>query len=272
MKARHAGFSLIELLVALLVSALVVGIMASILLVPAQAHHAQARRSELASSAESVTHWMSQDVHRALPNSLRAGVIGGRAVVEMIDFAAVEIYRDAGVEGDPLVIDPVLPPDTRFDVLGLPGAASTAVVINNLGIPGQDAYEMANVIVAAPVDPGSATIDLADPSFRFAAHSPLRRVFLVSPATAVVRFECDPVARTLRRYDGLPVTNAFAALPGGTPSRLIASDVTACTFTSRPGDARHGGLLLLQVTVSRVTNGVAETLRIMQQLKVEEAA
>ena len=270
MNIRHAGFSLIELIVVLLVSSVVVGFAATLITVPAQAHIAQARRSELTAAAESVTQWMSRDVRRALPNSLRTGMVGGRAVVELIGFAAVELYRDAGSEGDPLRIDPLLPPDDRFDVLGFPDAISSAVVVNNLGIPGQNAYEMANVIAGASMATNSATITLTDPSFRFAAQSPSRRVFLVSSASAVIRYECDPVAGTLRRFDGLPVVGALGALAAGTPSRLIAQDVIACTFTPLPSSATHGGLLLIQVTVSRVTNGAAESLRVVRQLKVEE--
>jgi MSHA biogenesis protein MshO len=272
MNARHTGFTLIELIVVLTISAVIAGFVATVIAVPAQAHFAQARRSELAASAEAVTHWMSRDVHHALPNSLRTGMVGGRAVVEMIDFAAVEIYRDAGSEGDPLVIDPLLPPDGQFDVLGLPGVVATHVVVNNLGIPGQDAYESANVIVPAGMSTSSPTITLGDPMFRFAAHSAQRRVFLVSPANAVIRYECDPAAGTLRRYDNLAVSAVIAALPVGTPSRLIAGDVAACTFTPRVGNPQHGGLLIIEVTISRVTHGAAETLIVMKQLKVEEAA
>jgi len=272
MNTRAAGFSLIELIVVLMISSVVVGFIATIITVPAQAHIAQARRSELAASAETVTHWMSGDVHRALPNSLRTGVVGGRAVVEMIGFASIALYRDGGIEGDALRIDPVLPPDDRFDVLGFPSVVTSAVVVNNLGIPGQNAYEMANVITGATMATNSATITLNDPAFRFAAHSPLRRAFLLSPATAVIRYECDPAAGTLRRYDGLPVTGALVALAGGTPSRLISRDVAACTFTPRAAGSGNGGLLLIQVTISRVTNGNAESFRILKQLKVEEAA
>ena len=80
-------------------------------------------------------------------------------------------------------------------------------------------------------------------------------------------------AGTLRRYDGLPISPPpMVALAAGTPSRLIARDVTGCTFTTRPGNSDHGGLLLIRVTVSRVTNGVTDSLRVMKQLKVEDAA
>jgi hypothetical protein len=53
---------------------------------------------------------------------------------------------------------------------------------------------------------------------------------------------------------------------------LIARDVTGCTFTTRAGNTDHGGLLLIRVTISRVTNGATDTLRVMKQLKVEDAA
>lgn len=272
MSARQTGFTLIELIVALTISVVVVGFIATFIAVPVQSHMAQARRADLAASAEAVTHWMSQDVRGALPNSVRVAVVGGRPVVEMIDFDAVEIYRDAGSEGDPLVIDPLQPPDTAFDVLGTPGDGAINVVINNLGIAGRDAYALANVIV--PVNITASTLTLTDPTFRFAAHSlPHRRAFLVRPATAVIRYECDLAAGTLRRYEGRPMTPPpIVALPAGTPSRLIARDVTACAFTPRPGTAEHGGLLLIRVTISRVTNGATDTLRVMKQLKVEDAA
>lgn len=273
MTRRHAGFSLIEVVVVLMISSVVVGFIATVITVPAQAHITQARRSELTASAESVAHWMSRDVRRALPHSLRTGVVGGRAAVEMIGFTDIAIYRDAGTEGDPLEISPApLPTDDRFDVLRPLSVATTAVVVNNLGTPGQNAYELANVIANANMAAGSSTITLSDSSFRFAGGSSRRRVFLVSPANAITRYECDPAAGTLRRYDNLPITgnSAIAALAGGTPSRLISRDVVACTFTPQAAGPRDGGMLLMQVTLSRVTNGATETLRVFRQLKVEE--
>ncbi|HTJ19511.1 MAG TPA: type II secretion system protein [Steroidobacteraceae bacterium] len=268
MSTRQGGFTLIELVVALMISVVVVGFIATFIAVPVQSHMAQVRRSDLAASAEAVSYWMSQDVRGALPNSLRAGAVGGRPVVEMIDVAAVTIYRDAGTEGDTLDF---AAPDNRFDILGLPAAVATHVVVDNRGTPGRNAYQLANVIAPAGVNVASSTITLT-PAFRFVGPSTHRRAFLVSPATAVVRYECDLAARTLRRYDGQPMTAAIAALPAGTPSRLIARDVTGCTFTTRAGNTDHGGLLLIRVTISRVTNGATDTLRVMKQLKVEDAA
>lgn len=267
MNARQSGFTLIELVVALTISAIVVGFVAMFVSVPVQAHFAQARRSELAASAEAVTQWMSQDVRRALPNSVRTGMVGARPFVEIISFAGIAIYRDDTLD--------IAVPDDQFDVVEFPAASTTHVVVNNRGVAGQNAYALANVIAPATVNTLASTIVLT-PAFRFAAQSLRRRVFLVSPATAVIRYECDMAARTLRRYDGLAVA-PITAVPAGTPSRLIASDVTACTFTPPPpllpaANPEHGGLLLIQVTISRVTDGAAESLRVMKQLKVEESA
>ena len=267
MSARHGAFTLVEMVVVLTISVVIVGFIATVIGVPVQARQAQSRRSELAGSAEAVAHWVSQDVRGALPNSVRVGAVGGRPVVEMIDPAAAVIYRDAGAEGDTLIFTA---PDNQFDILGLPVAA-THVVVNNLGTAGRNAYAMANVIAPANINVASSTVALT-PAFRFAAASPNRRAFLVSPASAVVRYECDLAARTLRRYDSRPIAAAIAAMPAGTPSRLIARDVTGCTFTRRAGNTEHGGMLLMQVTISRVTNGATETLRVMKQLKVEDAA
>ena len=266
MNARQQGFTLIELVVALTISVLVVGFVASFIAVPVQSHLAQRRRSELAASAEAVTHWMSRDVRRALPNSVRVATVGGRPAVEMISFQGVAIYRD-----DTLITGT---PDNAFDLVALPPASTQFVVINNSGVGVQSAYAAATRVRAvAQVNVASMTVGL-NPAFNFIAQSPRRRVFLV-PATPVIRYECDLVARTLRRYDGLPMTAAMAALAAGTPSTIVARDVTACTFTAPPApiaNQNHGGLVPIRVTISRLTNGATDSLRIMKQLKVDEAS
>lgn len=273
---RAAGFTLIELIVALIISTIVVGFVATFLAVPVQAHLAQARRSELAASAESVARSMARDVRGALPNSLRAGIVNGRPAVEMIAVAGVAIYRDVvAPEGDVLRFDVA---DDQFDVLELPAAASH-VVVNNRGVAGADAYAMGDVIALAQMNPPpSLTIGL-NPAVLFPARSPNRRVFLVSPPGAVIRYECDLVGRTLRRYAGQPINGPMVAFPAAAPFTVIARDVTACTFTPSlapvpplPARPEHGGVLQVQMTISRAVNGGTENVRVMKYFKVENAA
>jgi len=268
---RAAGFTLIELIVALVISAIVVGFIATFLAVPVQAHLAQARRSELASSAEDAARSMARDVRGALPNSLRVGVVNGRPAVEMIAVEGVAIYRHVlAPEGDYLRFDVA---DDLFDVLGQPAAASH-VVVNNLGVAGADAYAMADVIALAQMDPPPSSTIRLNPLVLFPAPSPHRRVFLVSPAGAVIRYECDLVGGTLRRYAGQPINGPMVALPAAAPFTVIARNLTACTFTSSPLPAppEHGGVLQVQMTISRAVNGGTENVRVMKYLKVENAA
>ena len=127
MSTRQRGFTLIELIVALVLSVIVVGLALDFISVPVQAHFAQTRRAELTASAEAVTHWMSQDVRAALPNSLRTGR-GRRSSGRGND-------RPGGVcdlsrrrcRGGPAHL-----PGTRQSVRhprALPGAAATHVVV-----------------------------------------------------------------------------------------------------------------------------------------------
>jgi MSHA biogenesis protein MshO len=256
---RHGGFTLVELLVTVTISAIVVGFVATFIGVPVQSHLAQVRRSELAASTEAVGLAMSRDVSRALPNSVRTGFVNARPAVELIAFSGVVLYRDDTLNTGT--------PDTAFDTVVAPPVATSHVVVS---VAGQDPYAPASVMAPATID-ASTTITL-NPAFSFPAQSTNRRAFLVAAPSAVIRYECDLAAGTLRRYDGLAVTPLMTPLPAGTPSRLIARDVTACTFTPRPASTEHGGMLLLQVTTSRVTNGATDSLRVMKQIKVEEVA
>jgi hypothetical protein len=58
---------------------------------------------------------------------------------------------------------------------------------------------------------------------------------------------------------------------------VIARDVTACRFTfiqapAPPRQPQNGGLVVVEITISRVTDGVAENLRIVKQLRLEYTA
>ncbi|MGH8186685.1 MAG: PilW family protein [Steroidobacteraceae bacterium] len=265
-RARLRGFSLVEMVVALTIAGIVVGFAASLLVIPVQAYMTQSRRAELSGSAEAAARWISQDVHGALPNSVRAANVGpSNVVLEMIDVQAVRIYRHAGGEGD--ILDFTIA-DTQFDVLGAPGVASTYAVVNNQGVAGRDAYALSDVIAQLNiVDPLSQTVPLAA-AFQFVGGpSANRRAFFVSDVT---RYDCDLNSGTLRRYMNLPLTQNIAAV--GAPFTVIARDVTACRFVPTPGTAQHGGLLLLEITISRVTDGATDSLRVLKQLKVEHAS
>jgi hypothetical protein len=58
---------------------------------------------------------------------------------------------------------------------------------------------------------------------------------------------------------------------------VIARDITACRFTfvappAPPQRPQNGGLVIVEITISRVTEGTAENLRVVKQLTVEHTA
>ncbi|HET9446461.1 MAG TPA: type II secretion system protein [Steroidobacteraceae bacterium] len=276
MKRRSRGFTMIELVVGLTIAALVVGFVASFIAIPVQAHLAQARRAELSASAETLTRSMAEDVRNAMPGSPRPYVVGGRVVLEMIPVLGVVRYCDETGAACPDKLDFAIT-DTQFDVAedSRDVAAGFVAVLDNdptNAASAQDAYLLQNMIAPA-ADTTGHLVTLQLPGFRFLDRSPNNRAFFVS---GVTRYECDPVARTLRRFNrALPA--AAGPIGAGAPSDLIASDVTACRFTyiappPPPRLPQNGGLVVVEITISRVTNGVTDNLRVVKQLRLEHTA
>lgn len=260
---RSPGFTLVEMVVSIALTAIVAGFAAMFISTPIRSYAAQMRRAELAESAQTAARWMADDVAAAVPNSLRAATVSGRVILEMIPVVRVSIYRHAGGEGDVLNF---AANDSQFDVLGPPGATATYVIVNNLGTSGRNAYALDDVIAPATITATSSRIYLT-PAFKFAAASPNRHAFLASNVT---RYECDFSTGTLRRYTGLPIDDTITL--SGAASTVIANDVAGCRFVIRPGNTRHGGVLVMELTLSRTSNGDVEGLRVLRQIKVENPA
>jgi MSHA biogenesis protein MshO len=284
MMQRSRGFTMIELVVGMTIAAMVVGFIAAFIAVPVRAHIAQARRGELTASAETLTREMTEDVRTALPGSPRAYVdVNGRVVLELIPVLGVVRYCDEVGTACPDKLDFAVA-DTQFDVAEDSqnvAAAFVAVTDNDPtnAASAQDAYLLTNMIAAA--DDTTGHLVTLDASFQFLDRSPNNRAFFVSNVT---RYECDTNARTLRRFRNLPLPAGFPGpAPVGAPSDVIARDVTACRFTyvappppslppAPPQRPQNGGLVVVEITVSRVTDGVPENLRVVKQLRLEHTA
>jgi MSHA biogenesis protein MshO len=275
MMRRSRGFTMIELVVGLTIAALVVGFIASFIAIPVSAHLAQARRAELAASAEALTRALAEDVRIAMPGSPRAYVAGGRVVLEMIPVLGLVRYCDETGAACPDKLDFAVA-DAQFDVAedSQDVAAGFVAVTDNDptdAVTAQNAYTLTNTIAAAQ-DTTAHLVRLTAP-FQFLDRSPNNRAFFVSNVT---RYECDTVARTLRRF-GRALPAPAGAIAAGAPSDLIARDVTACRFTyvappPPPRLPQNGGLVVVEITISRVTNGVTDNVRVVKQLRLEHTA
>ncbi|HUL83468.1 MAG TPA: type II secretion system protein [Gammaproteobacteria bacterium] len=279
---RQAGFTLIELVVTLVITAVVVSFMAMFVSAPIQGFTDQARRSRLVDAADTSLRRMARDVRRALPNSVRTTTNSGVVALEMLSTVDGGRYR-RDAPGSALQILDFSAADGSFDAiapftqLAKPFSSTTHyLAIYNVGVPGADAYELANVITPAgttiTIDVDGATGEdrvTLNPAFRFAYGSPTQRVFLVD---GPITYLCDPVAGTLMRYSGYSIASSQSArdshgelIGAGATASLMANQVASCSFTYTAGTAERAGLVSLQIAVQ----AQGETISLLSQVHVD---
>lgn len=279
---QQRGFTLIELVITLVVSTIVVGFVSLFISGPVMGFTDQARRARLVDAADAALRRIGRDVRRALPNSVRttsaAGVIA-LEVLSTVDGAryraqppgvAAQILDFAAADGSLNVLGP-------FTQLAKPWNSTTHfLAVYNVGVPGADAYELANVItpvnttINISVDgaTGEDRVTLA-PAFRFAYTSPTQRVFLVD---GPVTYLCDPVAGTLMRYSGYSIAASQASrdshgelIGAGATASLMANQLVSCSFAYTAGTAERAGLVSLQFAVQ----AQGETVSLLSQVHVD---
>lgn len=279
------GFTLVELVVTMTVSVIVVSFAAVFVSGPVQGFADQSRRLRLVDAADSALRRMSRDVRRSLPNSVRTAASGGVAALEILSSVDGARYREQP-PGSPSQQLDFGTADGSFNVIGpftqvpKPFSSTTHyLAIYNVGVPGADAYELANVITPAGTQididadafAGEDRVTLS-PAFQFAYGSPSRRVYLVD---GPVSYVCDTGAGTLSRYSGYPVTGAQLAsggalLAAGASETLMADRVTGCAFAYSPGTAERAGLVSVRIALSENdASGQPETVSLLAQVHVD---
>ena len=292
LKLPSGGFTLIEMIVTIVVGSIVVAFMAMFIVIPMDAYSAQTRRAELVDDADSALRFMSRDLASALPNSVRVSTSGTVTAIELLATVSAARYRDGGPLSDPTQELDFTATDTEFATtaafanLTVPWTSTSAYLsIYNVGIPGANAYEMANVITPAGTGititafssslgayQNQVTMNFAsttNPTFKFAYGSPGKRVYLVS---GPVSYLCDTSVGTLTRYSGYtigysqPVSAATLSAAGATAA-LVASNAGACAFTLTAGTAQRDALatITLQLTAS------GESVQLLHEVQIANA-
>ena len=282
---RVSGFTIVELVIAISLSAIVVVFAAMFIVTPVNSYRAQARRADLVDSADSVLRLVGRDVRAALPNSIRIIRTGNVAALELLAAVDGVRYRSTGATALPDEELDFASPDQSFATLSLfdgitrPFTTTTHyLAIYNVGVPGADAYSLTNVITppGTTITINTSTVTsnedvvTMNPLFKFAYPSPAKRVYLVS---GPVTYLCDEGARTIRRYSNYSIVSdqtlrdADGDFPIGTTKALVASDVSACQFDYAPGTAQRAGLVTLRITI----NKDGESIWLVHQVHVENA-
>jgi MSHA biogenesis protein MshO len=281
--ARARGFTLIELVITIAVGSVVVAFMAMFIVMPMNAYTAQTRRATLVDESDSALRFMARDLRSALPNSVRTAASGSVTALELLATADGARYQDNGPVSNPALALDFTAPDGAFATtvpftqLTLPWASGAYYLsIYNVGVPGANAYQMADVITPAgttiAISAGATAnqnLVILNPPFKFAYGSPEKRVYLVS---GPVSYLCDTSAGTLTRYTGYAIlgsepTSAAALGAAGAASGLIASNVSACSFTYSAGTAQRNALATLTVQVTQS----GESVQLLNEVQVVNA-
>jgi MSHA biogenesis protein MshO len=284
MRTGHgeSGFTLIELVMTMTTSAVVVAFVALFISGPVAGFDDQVRRARLVDAADAALTRLRRDVRRALPNSIRTTAQGGVVALELLSSIDGARYRSQPPGGADARLD-LAAADGSFNVIGAftqvtkPFSSTNHfLAIYNVGVPGADAYELANVItppgtqigVAADAIPGEDRVTLS-PAFRFAFGSPTQRVFLIE---GPVTYLCDSGAGTLTRYAGYAIAQDQSTrdshgelLAAGGSAALMADSIAGCTFNYTAGTAERAGLLSVELGVS----AQGESISLLSQVHVD---
>jgi len=266
-----AGFTLIEMIMAITITGIVAGMVAVFIRAPVEGYVDSVRRAELTDTADVALRRIARDVRLALPNSLRVTAAGGVNYIEFVMTRSGGRYRDpadGSTAGDFLSFTSAA--DTTFDVLGpLPAmAVNDFIVIYNLGVPGSDAYAGNNRAQIAGV--AGNTITLAANPFAVQTPplpSPSARFQVVPGGEQAVTYACPQVAAgNLTRHWGYGF-NAAQAVPAGGNSALLATNAT-CEVDYLSAATGRNGLLYVRLTL---TDASGESAVLFQQIHVDNA-
>jgi len=281
---KAAGFTLVELVVAIVVAAIVASFVVLFLDAPIQSYFAQTRRADLVDSANRISSAVTADVRAALPNSVRVTNVGPVYALEFLATQGVARYYDSSENGAGLKFASAI---SSFETLDSFTPASSPpynhLSVGNLGYPPTvpamyDAYSPANnvmtpggVTIAAGANPGESLVSFNSMTFQApVVPPPAHNAYLVS---GPVSYVCNPTAGTFMRYSGYGITAGQTVAPGGTGA-LIAHDVASCNmyivfprggYPPPAAGYAYGQLAVLTVTLS---NG-GESLQVFLEAPTE---
>lgn len=268
MRPQQDGFTLVELVIALTLTAIVASFAAYFVATPVRGYTDLARRAALVDRAELALRRAGRDFRRALPNSVRIRANGGIFAVEMLETLDGVRYRAGPPPADPTKELDLTTADGAFNSIGpfgnisKPFSSNNAYIsIYNVGVTGANAYELSNVITppGTQIDIVSDSIANEDhitlnPPFRFRYSSPAQRAFLVA---GPVTWLCDPVTGTLTRFSGYSIAldqttrdSATELLAAGASASLVSDAISGCTFSYAAGTAQRAGLVSARIEVA----------------------
>lgn len=281
--ARQHGFTLIETIVVMMITAILAGIMVLFIRRPVQNYVDNAARADMADVAEIALRRMTRELRGALPNSVRWAVVGNTSYIEFIPTKSGARYLASDDGADPALYHALdfsaATARTNFDVVGpMPAspyaiAAGDQIVIYNLGsgFAGADAYAGGNRVALTAVN--GKTLTMAGNPYATAGtpnSSPGKRFAVVgTPVTFACTNDTATGKGTLLRYWGYG-WNAAQIAPAGGSNALMADNVYACLFSVTAVANQQTALIGLSIALARYNAdmGAPETVTLTHQIHV----
>lgn len=253
---RQRGFTLVEMVVAMVVIGIVAGMLAVFVGVPVRSYMDTAARVELADIADTATRRIARDVRLALPNSVRVSSDGAYLELLLTKTGGRYLSVDDNTPGNILAFDTDAVPASPliFAVVGAMPAGVQAIVpgdfivVNNLGgsapVNAYDCSAKCNRATVASVSGNNITL-AANPFLALNAGDATMRAMpslgsRFQVVTTAVTYYCAPNANgggTLRRFSGYaiqpeqPVAAGAAPLANAPVNAVLAGQVAACAFS-----------------------------------------
>lgn len=291
LRPRQRGFTLIELIVVIVITAIVAGMVTVFIRAPIQSYLDVSARAELADAADLASRRITRDVRLALPNSVRVTSNSSGSFLELLLTKTGGRYLSEDdpntIPGNVLAFDPGTP-EAKLNMFTIVGAAPSGVqtivpgdfiVVNNLGDqPPVDAYDCSGQCNRAQVASISAN-DVTLVKNPFVAQTPsmpsLSYRFQV--VSTVVTYHCAPNANgtgTLTRYAGYVIEAdqpvSTAALTVAPSAALMANQVAACAFSFATLPNLQRGLVSVSLTLG-APGGNAGQITLLQQAQVNNS-
>lgn len=266
---QQNGFSLVEIIIAIVLLGIVGGLAAMIIGRTLDAYSAVGRREELQASMRLAIERMTREVRHALPNSIcvRSGancINGSADRFYFVPVASAGKYQDrAGVyyPGQFRSRLPVSPlSGNQFDVLTAtvanPLTANTGDWVAVYNLNNSDIYAGTNNVRHAIVGISSKDVQndangsndiqviQLNAGSSFAYHSPARRFHVIDNNRQVTLFYLNGTDL----YRDTTTFNNPNTISGN--QHLLLQNVQACSFSYSPGSQQRGALLRIDLTVA----------------------
>ncbi len=269
---RQSGFTLVEAIMVIVITGIIAAAVAIFIRSPVDGYLDAVSRSELTDAADTALRRIARDVRTALPNSLRTTSPPSSACFEFIPSVGGGRYRIAPGNGPVGDILDFTAADSSFDVIAssnLPpaGGYGTAynAVVYNLGIPGADAYTVADHNRAKIALSSNATAITLDSANLFPFESPGHR-FDVVPDYAIV-YACAGTA--VRRSTRALAQAQMGSCPNATVGEVLVANVDCANsfFAYEEAVTQRNGLLSINLVLTGSRGG--ERVTLYQEVQVD---